>query len=760
MYNKINPVIWFLILVSACARFDRNTQERFYQQASSIEDEAKTLATQDINQCLDYLQSCSNHENSEIIRFVDLLQIKYDTTLTLGQKIASYSEITISDDFSKLDPFFQFKTHFQYAELMDESGLYIEAIAHLSKACEKIDRNSLYNLDLADAYTKLGYMSFHSLGEGAKSQKSYEFAFQLYDKLDRKDQAAKALFAIAIHLIHQQKFEAALKHFELSEEYMRAQEIVPITKIVGDIYSSKVWCYTGLKKTDKVHEIIDKVQSMYLSGEIDHETMVTFDVEILKPLIELGLIEKVQKMIVTLKKEVANKCSNRYRLSKIFEALQSIAQLQHDLEAEKRHSHKLLQYSLHCGKANQYFKGVATNTLERLIAIEESDSLDSPSITHLYRQLNELESEWVQVEKAYVAQADYWAQKNERSASHSMKKQKYILWLISSLAAILVLLLLKISQLYRKGKNHENELLKTRQLLQKSNTQLSIDNKELQELNLKLLRQSGLISLQNKKLSNLNTALQESNSNLTHFAHRAAHDLKSPLITINSLVQKLYEDGAIEYNENNAQIVKYIEQNSSELRNIIDGLLEYSGVANNHRQRPINSRKLIKKVLNLLKDSIDKSQAIIEVENDLPNICGFETLIDQLFLNLISNAIKYQKKGNVPRIKISAKKTNRRFVRFQISDNGIGIQKENTHEVFELFKKLHAKSEYSGCGIGLATCRRIVERHGGDIGVISEPNIGSTFHFTLLRHCDDVASIQEGNVPDTVAISQENMSTT
>ena len=166
-------------------------------------------------------------------------------------------------------------------------------------------------------------------------------------------------------------------------------------------------------------------------------------------------------------------------------------------------------------------------------------------------------------------------------------------------------------------------------------------------------------------------------------------------------------------------------------KEVIEDLLEYSRVtqvSSDVEKETINLNETILKVKDNLKQSIQERQVILQIEN-LPSIFGYEYQMIQLFQNLISNAIKFQN-SEQPHIQIHTSETSTHF-QFSIQDNGIGIADEYINKIFLIFKKLHRNEVYQGTGIGLATCKKIVENHNGRIWVESKVGVGSTFYFTI-----------------------------
>jgi light-regulated signal transduction histidine kinase (bacteriophytochrome) len=169
------------------------------------------------------------------------------------------------------------------------------------------------------------------------------------------------------------------------------------------------------------------------------------------------------------------------------------------------------------------------------------------------------------------------------------------------------------------------------------------------------------------------------------------------------------------------------------MEKLIDDMLAYSRVgAQGRKLKPTDINTVFDKAVANLQMAIDESGATI-THTDLPTVKADESQMVQLFQNLISNGIKFCE-NTKPEIHIEARQENAELV-FSITDNGIGMNPENKERIFEIFERLHNRGKYSGSGIGLASCKKIVERHGGHIWAESEPQKGSTFHFTL--HSDD-----------------------
>jgi len=165
------------------------------------------------------------------------------------------------------------------------------------------------------------------------------------------------------------------------------------------------------------------------------------------------------------------------------------------------------------------------------------------------------------------------------------------------------------------------------------------------------------------------------------------------------------------------------------MKELISGLLDYGSLGKSAEIKEIDCNKIVKTVYEDLNFLITSTNTKIEV-GELPILLGYETEIRLLFQNLIANAIKFKKPNLDPDIIISAEKNNSLW-NFKVKDNGIGIDPDYKEKIFNIFQRLHRSDEFEGTGIGLAHCRKIVELHNGEIGVVSQLGEGSTFHFSI-----------------------------
>jgi PAS domain S-box-containing protein len=228
--------------------------------------------------------------------------------------------------------------------------------------------------------------------------------------------------------------------------------------------------------------------------------------------------------------------------------------------------------------------------------------------------------------------------------------------------------------------------------------------------------------------------LERSNQDLEQFAYVASHDLQEPLRAVagcGQILKRRYGEGQGQLEPMAVQLIDHMVEGAARMQALILDLLAYSRVgARGHELVAIESREAVDRAMKQLEGAMAEGHAHVEVKT-LPRVKGDVEQLAQLFQNLMGNALKYRGKDPV-RIEIDAQTSGNAY-QFSVRDNGIGIEPQYFDKIFVLFQRLHTREEYPGTGIGLAICKKIVERHGGRIWVESEVGEGSSFHFTLPR---------------------------
>jgi len=226
-------------------------------------------------------------------------------------------------------------------------------------------------------------------------------------------------------------------------------------------------------------------------------------------------------------------------------------------------------------------------------------------------------------------------------------------------------------------------------------------------------------------------ALIQANADLEQFAHSASHDLREPLRTIGIYSDLLSRDYGSELDERGNEFLALIHRGVARMDALLSDLLSYAHASSISEEdvAPTPANRALETALKNLDGSILQSNAKI-VFTEMPVVGMRESHLSQIFQNLIGNAVKYRKEGCSPVIEISSRKSEGNWI-FTISDNGIGVPAAYKETIFGIFQRLHTDSKYSGTGMGLAICKRIVERYRGRIWIESGPGEGTRFSFSV-----------------------------
>ena len=259
--------------------------------------------------------------------------------------------------------------------------------------------------------------------------------------------------------------------------------------------------------------------------------------------------------------------------------------------------------------------------------------------------------------------------------------------------------------------------------------QVAHRTEELRDANIRLAVELDERRRAEQQLARYAGELARSNAELEQFAYVASHDLQEPLRMVSSFTQLLGKRYRGKLDQDADEFIGYAVDGATRMQRLINDLLAYSRVGTRGKPfKPVDCQAIFREARDNLMKVIEESGAVI-THDPLPTVPGDEVQLLQLFQNLVANAIKFRSQAP-PRIRVSAQKSGPEWV-FAIKDNGIGIAPEHQERIFSIFQRLHHRSEYPGTGIGLALCKKIVERHGGRIWVESQPGQGSTFYFSI-----------------------------
>jgi len=238
-----------------------------------------------------------------------------------------------------------------------------------------------------------------------------------------------------------------------------------------------------------------------------------------------------------------------------------------------------------------------------------------------------------------------------------------------------------------------------------------------------------------QEIRRINQRLEEANKELQDFVYIASHDLREPLRKISSFGTLLQDSLEGKLDEDQQENFQFMIDGAQRMQDMIDALLTYSRLTTKAKPPEwVDLNKVIEDLKKVeLATILDETQGIIHVPKLLPSVQADPSQMHQLFQNLIGNGLKFHKGEISPKIIIRAHEEENNMIRIEVQDNGIGIDEKYYNQLFTMFKRLHSREQYEGTGIGLANCKKIVERHGGSIGIKSTLGKGSTFWFTLPR---------------------------
>lgn len=286
------------------------------------------------------------------------------------------------------------------------------------------------------------------------------------------------------------------------------------------------------------------------------------------------------------------------------------------------------------------------------------------------------------------------------------------------------------NELLQRIHSHDLELSDLKEELE---TKVAGRTGELRTANLRLKEEITQRQLIEESLQTMNEKLAQSNRQLEEFTYVASHDLREPTRKITAFGQLLEESLGDKLSDDDRENLSFMVDGADRMQRMIEALLEYSRVTTNAVNfERVDLNEIVEQLRSLeLAMMLDETGCDLAVPEILPPVKGDQVQVRQLLQNLVSNAMKYQKKGVTPEVTVRAMEQDDGMVRVEVEDNGIGIKPEQQENVFVMFRRLHSREEYEGTGIGLAVCKRIIERHGGQIGVESVHGEGATFWFTV-----------------------------
>ena len=302
-----------------------------------------------------------------------------------------------------------------------------------------------------------------------------------------------------------------------------------------------------------------------------------------------------------------------------------------------------------------------------------------------------------------------------------------------------------ISMLYKGVSFYTKNIKERNKVLQKYNEDLNKEIAQRKIAEAALQEQKQQLRKSNEDIQKSNKDLERSNKDLEQFAYIASHDLQEPLRVVGNFIGLLKRRYKQHFDEEAFQYIDFAVDGVSRMSQQIKSILTFSRVSQKDIEfRLTNLNHVLFTKLHDLSQNIEEKKVQI-IKDEMPEIICEKNQIEMVFHNLISNAIKFNKKESPSVIISNNTIASGEFWQFSVKDNGIGIAPEYQKQIFEIFRRLHNKQDYEGTGIGLALCQKIIHRHGGEIWVESKQGEGTTFYFTISKKLKTKASSKKEN---------------
>jgi len=290
-----------------------------------------------------------------------------------------------------------------------------------------------------------------------------------------------------------------------------------------------------------------------------------------------------------------------------------------------------------------------------------------------------------------------------------------------------------ISETYEVSVFENGQTIWLAAAIEKVNDSVTVTSKNItseKESALHLEMANALLEKNEALLEQKNSKLQSQNEELASFNYIASHDLQEPLRKIRIFTGRILDLESGNLKEASQSYFENIRRTAERMQNLINDLLAYSGMdSENLKMKETDLNLILRQVLTAIED-ISGTKNVKLTADYLPLIYGIPALLEQLFSNIISNAIKYSREGVAPEIFVSCELVeieNRKYHKIAVTDNGIGFEAQYKEKIFEVFQRLHGKKEYGGTGVGLAICKKIMKYHNGLIAAEGNPEKGATF---------------------------------
>ncbi len=634
-------------------------------------------------------------------------------------------------EFQKIHPLHKFYTLYYISYGYYKISNYRKTLEYYKKANEYIkedfNKYSFENQKLQKIMMMISYFFVRNNKALFKNLNS-----KLEEAIEQEDTTTilntcynLAYFNIKSEKLHEYKFEVAPERYNSSLDY------VDIAKQYYNKYDYNQWLFVEIEilaLIDLLHlrrnkeglALIHRFDEAYKKGRITDENYRKFQVYALVEMYGFLNRPNIEQEAKDYIADYQAKGGDPYMEFELNKLLARINKDKNNKPAQIEYLQKAYKY---CSEKDFVYDDNLSQSLDfakQLIAIYESQG-DMVNTLKWYKNkeklvqfANDNHQSYLNIMEFFTNREVDYAHLDVENQKKNVKNRNIVIAVFGLFVIALSIALYYINKLFSKNKKYQKRLVNKSRLLH-------VQNKK--------------ISKQNTQMEDLLAQLKETNENLNNFAKVAAHDIKSPLATMHNIIEYLEDKYQEKIDSEDKEMFEFLQTSSMNLNNMINTLLNYSQNKKDLIEYDsVDLNRLLYDTVQKLQKPIVDTSAQLFISDDFPDVRGNQSLLTQLFQNLISNALKFQKPGFTPIIKVKYKNQNEDMLLISVEDNGIGMSKEDQKNIFKIFHRLDSAKDYEGSGIGLATCRKIIKDHGGKIWVESEKGEGTIFFMKLPKY--------------------------